>query len=86
MLRWSAENPTDWRRTWQLIEDTWDKDDPCPDGSLQPFNIDATLNGAYIALGLLYGARGLRSHARRLHPRRAGLRLQPVERRREFSA
>src|SRR5215208_4074300 len=57
VLRWFAENPADWRRTWQLLEDTWDKDDPCPDGSLQPFNIDARLNGAYIALGLLYGAR-----------------------------
>jgi len=57
VLRWSAENRTDWRRTWQLIEDSWDKNDPCPDGSLQPFNIDARLNGAYIALGLLYGAR-----------------------------
>jgi hypothetical protein len=57
VLRWSAENGTDWRRTWQRIEDTWDKDDPCPDGALQPFNIDAKLNGAYIALGLLYGAR-----------------------------
>jgi hypothetical protein len=56
VLRWSAENPRDWRRTWQLIQDTWDKDDPCPDGSLEPFNIDAKLNGAYIVLGLLYGA------------------------------
>jgi hypothetical protein len=56
VLRWFAENPADWRRTWQLLEDTWDKDDPCPDGSLQPFNIDARLNGAYVALGLLYVA------------------------------
>jgi hypothetical protein len=56
VLRWSAEHPSDWRRTWRLIEDKWDKDDPCPDGTLQPFNIDATLNGAYITLGLLYGA------------------------------
>ena len=30
-------------------------EDPCPDGALRPFNIDARLNGAYIALGLLYG-------------------------------
>src|SRR5215212_8165097 len=57
VLRWSAENPTDWRSTWQRIEETWDKDDPCPDGSLAPFNIDARLNGTYIALGLLYGGR-----------------------------
>lgn len=54
VLRWSAENP-DWKKTWQLIEDKWDKDDPCPDGALLPFNIDATINGAYVALGLLYG-------------------------------
>ena len=54
VLKWSAENP-DWKKTWQLIEDKWDKDDPCPDGALRPFNIDAALNGAYVALGLLYG-------------------------------
>jgi hypothetical protein len=54
VLKWSAED-ADWKRTWQLLEDRWDKDDPCPDGALRPFNIDAALNGAYIALGLLYG-------------------------------
>lgn len=54
VLKWSAEN-SDWKKTWQLIEDKWDKDDPCPDGALRPFNIDAALNGAYVALGLLYG-------------------------------
>ena len=57
VLRWSREHPDDWRRTWQLIEDAWNKEDPCPEGSLLPFNIDARLNGAYIALGLLYGGR-----------------------------
>ena len=54
VLKWSAED-ADWKRPWQLLEDKWDKDDPCPDGALRPFNIDAALNGAYIALGLLYG-------------------------------
>jgi hypothetical protein len=57
VLKWSAEHPDDWKKTWQLIEDAWDKDDPCPDGALEPFNIDAKLNGAYVALGLLYGGR-----------------------------
>jgi hypothetical protein len=57
LLDWYAQNPTDWRKTWQLVEDKWDKDDPCPDGALEAFNIDAKLNGAYIALGLLYGQR-----------------------------
>ena len=55
VLRWSAENPDDWTKTWHLIEDKWDKDDVCPDGALDPFNIDAKLNGGYVALGLLYG-------------------------------
>ncbi len=55
LLTWHAQNPGDWRKTWQLIEDKWDKDDPCPDGALETFNIDASLNGAYVALGLLYG-------------------------------
>jgi hypothetical protein len=55
VLTWSGQHPDDWRRTWRLIEDKWDKDDLCPDGALEPFNIDARLNGAYIALGLIYG-------------------------------
>ncbi len=55
LLRWFKQNPDDWRKTWQLIEEKWNKDDPCPEGVLRPFNIDAKLNGAYIALGLLYG-------------------------------
>jgi ADP-ribosylglycohydrolase len=55
LLSWSAHYPNDWRKVWQLLEDKWDKDDPCPDGALQPFNIDAKLNGAYIAMGLLFG-------------------------------
>jgi hypothetical protein len=55
LLDWHARYPDDWKNSWRLIEDKWDKDDPCPDGALQPFNIDASLNGAYVALGLLYG-------------------------------
>ncbi|MBM3879334.1 MAG: ADP-ribosylglycohydrolase family protein [Verrucomicrobia bacterium] len=55
LLGWSAQHPNDWRKVWQLVQDKWDKDDPCPDGALAPFNIDARLNGAYIAFGLLFG-------------------------------
>ncbi|MCC6492297.1 MAG: ADP-ribosylglycohydrolase family protein [Pirellulales bacterium] len=54
LLAWSAEEP-DWRKTWQKIQDKWDKHDVCPDGVHRPFNIDAKLNGAYVAMGLLYG-------------------------------
>jgi hypothetical protein len=55
LLDWSAQSPGDWRQVWQKVQDKWDKNDPCPDGALQDFNIDAKLNGAYIAFGLLFG-------------------------------
>ena len=55
LLAWSAKEPNDWRKVWQQVEEKWDKNDPCPDGAFRAFNIDAKLNGAYIALGLLYG-------------------------------
>ena len=55
LLGWHRQEPKDWRKAWQLIQDKWDRRDPCPGGALDPFNIDAKLNGAYIALGLLYG-------------------------------
>jgi hypothetical protein len=55
VLDWSAKYPGDWKKTWQLVEDKWDRDDSCPEGALEPFNIDAKINGAYIVLGLLYG-------------------------------
>ena len=57
VLAWHDRNPTDWKHTWKLIEQKWNKREPCPEGALKPFNIDAKLNGAYIALGLLYGDR-----------------------------
>jgi hypothetical protein len=55
VLAWSAKHPDDWKATWSLLRDKWDRDDPCPEGALHEFNIDAGLNGAFIALGLLYG-------------------------------
>lgn len=55
VLRWHAETPDDWKKVWQRLEERWTKEDPCPRGFLDPYNIDATINGAYIALGLLAG-------------------------------
>jgi hypothetical protein len=55
LLDWSAQYPDDWRKVWRRVEDKWDKNDPCPDGALEDFNIDAKLNGGYIAFGLLFG-------------------------------
>jgi len=55
VLAWHKEQPEDWIAVWNRLQEKWDKRDPCPSGALRPFNIDAKLNGAYIALGLLYG-------------------------------
>ena len=59
VLRWHRENPEDWEETWQLIENTYQKDpsyrrSSCDKGG---FNIDAKINGAYVVMGLLYGDR-----------------------------
>jgi hypothetical protein len=57
VLAWYKENPDDWKKTWQLIEEKY-QDNPdyrrfsCSKGD---FNIDAKINGAYIVMGLLYG-------------------------------
>jgi hypothetical protein len=55
LLAWSKATPDDWIGVWNKIEEKWNKREPCPEGALLPFNIDAKLNGAYVALGLLYG-------------------------------
>ena len=57
VLAWYKENPDDWEKTWQLIEEKY-QDNPdyrkfsCNKGD---FNIDAKINAAYIVMGLLYG-------------------------------
>ncbi len=55
VLAWSAEHPDDWTRVWELIGEKWNRREPCSEGALSPFNIDAKINGAYVALGLLFG-------------------------------
>ncbi|MBA3973233.1 MAG: hypothetical protein C0504_03320 [Candidatus Solibacter sp.] len=55
VLAWHKQYPNDWEANWREIEKKWNKREPCPAGALDPFNIDAKINGAYIALGLLYG-------------------------------
>ena len=79
VLRWSAENPNDWMATWRLMESKWDKGDVCTEGALEPFNIDAKLNGGYVVLGLLYGKGDFAKTLEVATPLRPGLRLQPVE-------
>jgi hypothetical protein len=55
LLAWQKLYPEDWKIAWQMLKDKWDKDDPCPEGAMKDFNIDARLNGGHIVLGLLWG-------------------------------
>lgn len=56
-LDWSEKYPDSWQEVWKKLEEKWNKHDVCPVGFDRPYNIDAKLNGAYVALGLLYGDR-----------------------------
>lgn len=47
--------PNDWQQCWFEIHKKWNKDAGCPKGVFLSFNIDAKINAAYIAIGLLYG-------------------------------
>lgn len=62
-LKWFDENPDDWEKTWQLIDEKYHLNPgyrrfSCS-GPQGAFNIDAKINGAYIVMGLLYGKRDL---------------------------
>jgi hypothetical protein len=59
VLRWHAQNPDNWMKVWRLVDEKY-RTNPayrrfsCSDVN-DPFDIDAKLNGAYVAMGLLYG-------------------------------
>lgn len=55
VIKWNKQYPNDWQQTWFEIQKKWTEDIGCPDGIFAPFNIDATVNSAYVVLGLLYG-------------------------------
>jgi hypothetical protein len=55
VIKWHKQYPNDWKQTWFEIQKKWTNDIGCPEGMFVPFNIDATVNSAYVVLGLLYG-------------------------------
>lgn len=73
VLEWSRAEPSDWESVWRRMEKKWNLAEPCPEGAMRPFNIDAALNGAYIALGLLYGEGEMDRTIEAFDARRAGL-------------
>lgn len=55
VINWHKEFPDDWHAAWFELQKKWNKDVGCPKGVFLSFNIDAKINSAYVALGLLYG-------------------------------
>ena len=56
LLACHRDHPSDWQAAWRAIEGRWNHD-LCPWGPTEPggkFNIQASFNGAYVALGVLY--------------------------------
>lgn len=58
VLRWYKENPDDWTKSWEKINEKYHLNPAyrkfsC--GDRGAFNIDAKINGAYVVMGLLYG-------------------------------
>ncbi|MHC4070097.1 MAG: ADP-ribosylglycohydrolase family protein [Planctomycetota bacterium] len=54
VVNWHKEYPNDFKATWYEVEKKYNHD-LCPWGVKRKFNIQARLNGAYIAMGMLYG-------------------------------
>jgi hypothetical protein len=55
VLKFHKLYPDDWQACWFEIQKRWNNDVGCPKGCFLSFNIDAKINSAYVAIGLLYG-------------------------------
>lgn len=55
VIHFHKQYPDDWKATWFEIQKRWNHDVGCPKGCFLSFNIDAKINSAYVAIGLLYG-------------------------------
>lgn len=55
VIAWHKQYPGDWHQTWLELQKKWSGDLACPEGVFNAFDIDATINSAYVVLGLLYG-------------------------------
>jgi len=55
VINWHDQYPRDWHQSWFELQKKWSDDLHCPGGVFQAFDIDATINSAYVVMGLLYG-------------------------------
>lgn len=55
VVKWHSQYPDDWKKCWFEIEKHHTSEKGCPEGVFNAFNIDASVNSAYVVVGLLYG-------------------------------
>jgi len=55
VIRLHQKYPTDWKQCWLEVEKNHAFEVGCPEGVFNAFNIDASINSAYVVIGLLYG-------------------------------
>lgn len=55
VINWKKQFPDDWKQTWFEVQKKWNHDRGCPKGVFLGFNIEAKINSAYVAIGMLYG-------------------------------
>lgn len=55
VIKWHKQYPNDWKRCWFEFQKKHTSEKGCPEGVFNSFNIDASVNAAYVVMGLLYG-------------------------------
>ena len=55
VITWHKQYPGDWKQCWFEFEKKHTSEKGCPEGVFNAFNIDASVNAAYVVIGLLYG-------------------------------
>jgi hypothetical protein len=55
VIKWHKQYPDDWKQCWFEFEKKHTSEVGCPEGVFNAFNIDASVNAAYVVIGLLYG-------------------------------
>jgi hypothetical protein len=55
VIKWHKQYPDDWKKCWFEFEKKHASEKGCPEGVFNAFNIDASVNSAYVIIGLLYG-------------------------------
>ncbi len=55
VIEWHKQYPKDWKQCWFEFQKKHTSEKGCPEGVFNSFNIDASVNAAYVVIGLLYG-------------------------------